>query len=394
MLKKTIQDVDISGKRVLLRVDFNVPLSDDGTISDDTRITACLPTINYLIDRQSRIIICSHLGRPHGKIVEQLRMAPVAQRLSKLLGKPVEALEACIGPDVEAAVAKLKDGDILFLENVRFYPGEEANDPNFAHALARLADIYVNDAFGVSHRAHASIVGVAKYLPALSGFLMSKELRVLGQALENPERPFAAMIGGAKVSGKLEVLENIVTKVNSLLIGGGLAATFLKVRGYAVGASLVGDDKLDYVENLMKNARSLNVKLLLPQDVVVADKLEAGSKSKTVLISEIPDGWIAADIGPKTIEKFSKELTECKTVVWNGPLGVFEIPQFAEGTRQLAQTIAGLKTTTIIGGGSTAEAVAEMGLAGKMYHVSTGGGASLDFLAGKTLPGVAVLQDK
>ncbi len=394
MPKRTVEDIDVADKRVLLRVDFNVPLNGDGTISDDTRIRACLPTINYLINNHARVIICSHLGRPKGKVVEELRLAPVARRLSELLGKPVEVLRECIGPAVEAAIAKLHDGEVVLLENLRFYPEEEDNDPSFAQALSRLADIYVNDAFGASHRAHASVVGVAKYLPAVSGFLMAKELKALSRALENPQRPFAAMIGGAKVSGKLAVLENIVSKVDALLIGGGMAATFIKSKGYRVGASMVENDKLGYVQQLMERAKSLGVKLLLPQDVIVTDRLEAGASTRTVLVTEIPDGWVAADIGPRTIEEFSQELKRCKTVVWNGPVGVFEIPQFAEGTRRLAKVLAELNATTVIGGGSTAEAVVEMGLVEKMSHVSTGGGASLEFLGGRVLPGVAVLQDK
>jgi len=394
MPKKAVEDIDVSGKKVLLRVDFNVPMGKGGTISDDTRIRACLPTIKYLIERHARLIICSHLGRPDGKVVEELRLAPVAQRLSELIGKPVKALRDCVGPEVEDEVSRLKNGEVALLENLRFHPEEEANDANFAQALAKLADIYVNDAFGASHRAHASVVGVAKYLPAVSGFLMEKELKALGGALENPKRPFAAMIGGAKVSGKLAVLENIVGKVDALLIGGGMAATFIKSQGYGVGASMVENDKLDYIRKLMEKAKSLGVRLLLPQDMVVTDKLEAGSSTKTVPSTKIPDGWIAADIGPRTIDEFSQELKKCKTVLWNGPVGVFEIPQFAEGTRRLAKVLAGLNATTVIGGGSTAEAVAEMGLAGKMSHVSTGGGASLEFLEGKVLPGVAVLQDK
>jgi phosphoglycerate kinase len=394
MPKKTVEDIDVSGKKVLLRVDFNVPMGKSGTISDDTRIRACLPTIKYLIDHHARLIICSHLGRPDGKVVEGLRLAPVAKRLSELIGKPVKALRDCVGPEVEDEVSRLKNGEVALLENLRFHPEEEANDPNFAQALSKLADIYVNDAFGASHRAHASVVGMAKYLLAVSGFLMEKELKALGGALENPKRPFAAMIGGAKVSGKLAVLENIVGKVDALLIGGGMAATFIKSQGYGVGASMVENDKLDYIRKLMEKAKSLGVRLLLPQDMVVTDKLEAGSSTKTVPSTKIPDGWIAADIGPRTIDEFSQELKKCKTVLWNGPVGVFEIPQFAEGTRRLAKVLAGLNATTVIGGGSTAEAVAEMGLAGKMSHVSTGGGASLEFLEGKVLPGVAVLQDK
>jgi len=394
MPKKTVEDVAVAGKRVLVRVDFNVPLDKDGAIGDDTRIRACLPTIKHLIDNNARVIICSHLGRPNGKVVEELRLAPVAKRLSELIGKPVEALRECIGPQVEAAVAKLRDGEVMLLENLRFYPEEEANDPEFAQALSRLADIYVNDAFGASHRAHASVVGIAKYLPAVSGFLMEKELKALNEALENPQRPFAALIGGAKISEKLAILENIVNRVDALLIGGGMAATFIKGMGYNVGASRVEDDKLDYVNQLKEKAKSLGVRLRLPQDVLVADKLEAGANTAVVPVTKIPNGWVIADIGPGTIKEFSKELRKCKTVVWNGPVGVFEIPQFAEGTRHLAKVLADLEATTVIGGGSTAEAVIEMGLADKMSHVSTGGGASLELLEGKVLPGVAALQDK
>ncbi len=394
MPKKTVEDIDVAGKRVLLRVDFNVPMEPDGTISDDTRIRASLATIKYLIASNARVIVCSHLGRPKGKAVEGLRLAPVARRLSGLLGKPVETLGDCIGPEVEKAVSKLRDGEVIVLENLRFHPGEEAGDPDFAQALARLADIYVNDAFGSSHRTHASVVGVAEYLPAVSGFLMEKELEALGGTLENPGRPFAAMIGGAKVSDKLAVLENIISKVDILLIGGGMAATFLKSQSCGVGSSKTEDDKLDYIKELMEKVKSLEIRFLLPQDAIVTDRLGAGSSARTVPVTEIPDGWLIADIGPNTIEEFSQELKKCRTVVWNGPMGVFEIEQFAQGTRSLAQVLANLKATTVIGGGSTAEAVMKLGLAGKMSHVSTGGGASLEFLKGTVLPGIAVLQDK
>ncbi|MBU2608469.1 MAG: phosphoglycerate kinase [Chloroflexi bacterium] len=394
MRKKTVEDIDVAGKRVFLRVDFNVPMDKAGAISDDSRIKACLPTIEYLIDHNARVVICSHLGRPDGKVVESLRLTPIAKRLSELLGKPVEALKQCIGPEVKDAIDRLRDGNIVLLENIRFHPEEEANDPNFAKALSKLADVFVNDAFGTSHRAHASVVGVAKYLPAVSGFLMEKEIEALSGALENPKRPFAAMIGGAKVSGKLAVLENIVNKVDALLIGGGMAATFIKSLGYGVGTSMVENDRLDYVRQLMKKAKSKGTRLLLPQDSVVAEKLEAGAGTKTVPVTKIPDGWTIGDIGPDTIREFSTELKKCKTVVWNGPVGVFEIPEFSNGTRSLIQVLADLEATTVIGGGSTAEAVVEMGLTDKMSHVSTGGGASLEFMEGKALPGVAVLQDK
>jgi phosphoglycerate kinase len=394
MRKKTVEDINVASKRIFLRVDFNVPMDKSGAISDDSRIKACLPTIEYLIDHDARAIICSHLGRPEGRVVEELRLEPIARRLSELLGKPVEALKQCIGPEVEDAIDSLKNGNILLLENIRFNPQEEANDEEFAHTLSRLADVFVNDAFGASHRAHASVVGVSKYLPAVAGFLMEKEIEALSGALENPRRPFAAMIGGAKVSGKLAVLENIVDKVDALLIGGGMAATFLKSMSYGVGTSTVENDRLEYVRHLSEEAKSGGTRLLLPQDAVVAEKLEAGASTKTVPVTKIPDGWTIADIGSDTIREFSTELKKCKTVVWNGPVGVFEIPEFANGTHSMIKLLADLEATTVIGGGSTAEAVIEMGLADKMSHVSTGGGASLEFLEGKVLPGVAVLQDK
>jgi len=394
MRKKTVEDIDVAGKRVFLRVDFNVPMDKTGAISDDSRIKACLPTIEYLIDHDARVIICSHLGRPEGRVVEELRLEPIARRLSEILGKPVKALKQCIGPEVEDAIDGLKNGDIMLLENIRFNPQEEANDEEFARTLSRLADVFVNDAFGASHRAHASVVGVARYLSAVAGFLMEKEIEALSGALENPRRPFAAMIGGAKVSGKLAVLENIVDKVDALLIGGGMAATFLKSMGYGVGTSMVENDRLEYVRQLSEKAKSVGTRLLLPQDAVVVEKLEAGASTKTVPVTKIPDGWTIADIGPDTIREFSTELKKCQTVVWNGPVGVFEIPEFANGTYSLIKILADLEVITVIGGGSTAEAVIEMGLADKMSHVSTGGGASLEFLEGKVLPGVAVLQNK
>jgi phosphoglycerate kinase len=394
MAIRTVKDINVAKRKVLVRVDFNVPMKSDGTITDDTRIRACLPTIQYLINQQSRIVLCSHLGRPDGKVVEELRLAPAATRLSELLGKPVEALSDCVGLQVEDAVSKLQDGDIVLLENLRFYPQEEANDPDFAHSLSRLADIYVDDAFGSCHRAHASIVGVAQYLPAVSGLLLEKELTTLNGLMGNPDRPFAMMIGGAKVSTKLVLLDNILPKVDSLLVGGGMAATFLKSQGYDIGASAVENDMLNHVLKLGEKATSLGVRLLLPLDLLVAQKLEGGSTAKIISKDQVPKGLVIADIGPKTIETFSKELNGCKTVFWNGPLGVFEISQFAEGTRSLAKIIANLKATTVIGGGSTAEAVEEMGLTDKMSYVSTGGGASLELLQGKVLPGVAVLQDR
>ena len=394
MAKKTVEDIDVVGKRVLVRVDFNVPQNKDGTISDDTRIRACLPTIKYLIQRQSRIILCSHLGRPDGKVKEELRLTPVAKRLSELLGMPVKTTRECIGPEVEAAIAGLKKGEVLLLENLRFHTEEEKNDPHFAESLARLADVYINDAFGVSHRAHASVVGVTRYLPAVAGFLLDKEIKALGGILESPARPFDAVIGGAKVSDKLGVLQNIVDRVDALLIGGGMAATFLRAKGYGVGASSVEIDRLEYVQRLTTKAKSVGARILLPRDVIVAKRLEAGARTLQVLVADIPADWLIADIGPDTIARYSQEIRNCWTVLWNGPMGVFEIPQLAQGTRSIAQVIANLKGTKVVGGGSTAEAVEAMGLTDKMTHVSTGGGASLEFLEGRVLPGIAALQDK
>jgi phosphoglycerate kinase len=394
MAKKTVKDIDVKKKKVLVRVDFNVPTKPDGTIMDDTRIRASLPTINYLLGQQARIILCSHLGRPGGKVVEVLRLAPEAKRLSQLLKKPVAALNDCIGPQVEDAISKMRNSDIVLLENLRFYPQEEANDPDFALKLSRLADVYVDDAFGSCHRAHASIVGVARDMPAVAGLLMEKELTTLNGLLGNPDRPFAVMIGGAKVSTKTGFLDNVLPKVKFLIIGGGMIATFIKSQGYGVGASTVENDQVDHVLKLREQAKSIGVGLMLPLDLIVAQKLEAGSATRIVSINQVPEGWMIADIGPKTVEAFSGTIKSCKTVFWNGPLGVFEIPQFAEGTRSLAKVLANLKATTVIGGGSTAEAVVEMGLADKMSYVSTGGGASLELLEGKVLPGVAVLPDK
>jgi phosphoglycerate kinase len=394
MAKKTVRDVDVAKKRVLVRVDFNVPMGPDGKINDDTRIRACLPTIDYLVKQQARIVLCSHLDRPGGKVVDELRLAPTAKRLSELLNKPVKALNDCIGPQVEAAVSGLRDGEIVLLENLRFYPQEEANDPQFAQSLSRLADIYVDDAFGSCHRAHASIVGVAQYLPAVSGFLLQKELETLTGLVANPARPFGAVIGGAKLATKLGLLNNMTTKVNSLLIGGGMAATFLKSQGYGVGNSAIEDSQIAGVLDVMKRAKSAGVELVLPQDFIVAEKLEAGAAAQVVPMDKVPEGRIIADIGPKSVEAFSRVLDKCKTVFWNGPLGVFEIAEFAQATRDLARVLANLKATTIIGGGSTAEAVEEMGLTNRMSYVSTGGGASLELLQGKVLPGVAVLQDR
>jgi phosphoglycerate kinase len=395
LAKKTIRDIEVEGKRVLVRVDFNVPLDmKTGAITDDSRIGAALPTIKYLADHRAKVILCSHLGRPDGKVVEGLRMAPVAKRLSQLTKLPVSTASDCIGTDVEKAVNSLKKGDILLLENIRFHAEEEANDSSFAQALAKLADIYVDDAFGTAHRAHASTVGVAKYLPAVAGFLMEKELKVLGSLLTNPKHPFGALLGGAKVSDKISLIKNISDKVDLLLIGGAMSATFLKAKGYKVGLSLLEADKQGLANELMETARRKGVSLFLPVDVMVADSISAEATGEIVPIADIPTNKSIVDIGPKTIELFSQQMRQCKTVFWNGPMGVYEIPQFARGTKAMIELLASIKATTIVGGGSTAEIVDEMNLAHKMTHVSTGGGASLNFLEGKTLPGVSVLLDK
>ena len=393
MTKRTVQDLDVTGQRVFVRVDFNAPLKN-GVITDDSKIRAALPTLGYLIDRGARVVVASHLGRPKGKVVEEFRTASVAVRLAELLGRPVAALRDCIGPGVEAAIAAMRDGDVVMLENLRFHPGAEANDPAFAGALAALADLYVNDAFGSSHRAHASIVGVPQLLPAAAGCLMQREIEMLGGLLEHPERPFAAVIGGAKLGSKLGVLKNIVPLVDVLLIGGGMVATAYSSRGYGVGDSRVEDGLLDYVRELTTQATTRGVRLLLPTDVVVAESLEGGGTVRTVPADAIPDGWVIADIGPGTIAEYSRELAACRTVVWSGPMGVFENPAFAEGTRAIATALADLDAVTVVGGGSTVEAVTRFGVADRMSHVSTGGGATLEFLSGETLPGVAALPDR
>ncbi len=394
MNKMTVRDMAVKGKRVLVRADFNVPLDEiTGAIADDSRIQATLPTIKYLIERRARVILCSHLGRPGGKVVEKLRLATVGQRLSQILGQPVAITSDCIGPEVEKAVEKLGDGDVLLLENVRFHPEEEINDVSLAQALARLADIYVNDAFGVAHRNHASTVGITEHLPAVAGLLLEKELKTLGSILENPVHPFAVLLGGAKVSDKISLLENIMDKVDSILIGGGMATTLLKAKSYEVGLSLV-EDQLDFAVKLMEDIARKGVRLLLPIDVIVANKLSAEVKVRVVSIENIPPELRIVDIGPLTVNSFSRELERHKTVFWNGPMGIYEIPRFATGTQAMARLLACLTSTTVIGGGSTAEVVAEMQLANKMTFVSTGGGASLRFLSGKALPGAEALMDK
>jgi phosphoglycerate kinase len=395
MNKMTIRDIEVSGKRVLVRVDFNVPLDEKtGEILDDTRIRATLPTIKYLTERKARVILISHLGRPDGKIVDELRLTVLAQRLSQILGQQVGVATDCTGPEVEKSVAALRSGDVLFLENLRFHSDEETGSASFAQALARLGDVFVNDAFGTSHRAHASIAGIAHYLPAVAGLLLEKEIKTLGNILENPVHPFGSLLGGAKVSDKVGMLENIMSKVDSLLIGGGMAATFLKTKSYEIGQSLFEADRLDTAAGLIEKATKNGVRLLLPVDVVVADELSNEAKVETVSVENIPKDKNIVDIGPQTIRNFSVELQGCKTVFWNGPVGICEIPHFAEGTQAMARLLANLDAATIIGGGSTAEVLNEMGLADKISFVSTGGGASLRFLGSETLPGVEALLDK
>lgn len=388
-MKKTVRDVNVQGKRVLLRVDFNVPLQD-GLITDDQRIRAALPTINYLLEEGATVIGMSHLGRPKGKVVEELRLTPIAARLADLLDRPVTKLDDCVGEAVERAVAEARPGDVILLENVRFHPEEQTNDPEFSGRLAALADVFVNDAFGAVHRAHASVVGVAQDLPAVAGFLLEKELVALGGVLENPAQPFVAILGGAKISGKIEVIDNLLPKVDKLLIGGGMANTFFKAQGHPVGDSLVEDDALDIARRTLARGGE---KLMLPVDVVVADAFDAKAVSEVVSVDRVPDGWRIMDIGPKTLDAFAGVLRSARTVVWNGPMGVFEFEKFAEGTFSLARLLAETEATSVIGGGDSAAAIERSGLVDKMSHISTGGGASLEFLAGKTLPGVAVLDD-
>jgi len=396
MNQKTVTDVDTRGKRALVRVDFNVPIDPkSGAISSDTRIRAVLPTLSYLLDRRARLILCSHLGHPEGK-EQSLSLAPVAERLSQLLNLRVKMAEDCIGPKVEEATQTLAEGQVLLLENLRFHPEEERNEPSFAQALAKLADIFVNDAFSMCHRSHASIVGITKYLPSVAGFLLEKELDTITQALDNPRRPFTAIIGGKKVSDKIGIIENILDKVDSLLIGGGMGSTFLKSLKYNMSQSTVKEETIGLAQKLIGEAERRGVHLLLPVDVVVADRFEPQGKSKTVSIVDVPPAWYVMDIGPRTIEVFLPKLRKSKTVIWNGVVGVFEFPKFQNGTRAIATTLASLDatTTTIVSGGSTTEAVEEMGLLHKLTHVSVGGGASLRILEGKALPGVASLMAK
>ncbi|NLM97179.1 MAG: phosphoglycerate kinase [Halanaerobiaceae bacterium] len=394
MRKKTLKDFDFKGKRALVRVDFNVPL-ENGNITDDTRIQAALPTIQYLINEGARVILMSHLGRPKGDNKDQFRMDPVARRLADLLQKEVKKVDDCIGPEVQKAVADLQDGDVLVLENTRFYEEEEKNDPAFAKELASIADIFVSDAFGTVHRAHASTVGVTEYLPSVAGFLLQKELEALGGVMENPEHPFVAIMGGAKVSDKIGVIRNLMNKIDYLLVGGGIANTFIRAKGYETGKSLVEEDKLDLAIELLKEAEEKGVELVLPVDVVVADEFSNDANSKVVPIDQIPEDWESLDSGgPKTIEKYSEIIKNAKTVIWNGPLGVFEFDNFARGTNAIAEAMAESNAITIIGGGDSAAAIKKAGLEDKMTHISTGGGASLMFFEGLPLPGVEALDDQ
>jgi len=392
MNKQSVKDIKVQGKRVLVRVDFNVPVDEQQRITDDTRIRAALPTLRYLLGEGAKLILISHFGRPKGQVNPKYSLSPVAVRLSELLGQEVPLAQDCIGPEVMAQVQALKNGQAILLENVRFHAEEEKNDPEFAKQLAALADLYVNDAFGTAHRAHASTEGVAHYIPAVAGFLMEREVEVLGKALENPARPFVAIIGGAKVSDKIGVIENLLNKVDVLIIGGGMANTFLKAQGYSLGKSLVEEDKLALASELLVKAKTLGVEIVLPQDVVVAKEFKAEAKHRTVVVDQIGEDEMALDIGSTSAEAFAKHIASAQTIVWNGPMGVFEMESFAQGTEKVAQAVAACSGTTIVGGGDSVAAVEKMGLAEQLTHISTGGGASLEFLEGKVLPGVAALN--
>jgi phosphoglycerate kinase len=393
MNKKSIRDIDVAGKSVFCRVDFNVPM-ENGTVTDDTRIKAALPTIKHLVEKGAKVILASHLGRPKGEVKDELRLDPVAQRLSDLLDKEVSKTDQVHGKEVNEAIDNLADGDVLLIENVRFEPGEEKNDPELAKAFASMADVYVNDAFGAAHRAHASTEGVAKHLPAVAGLLLERELEVLGKSLSDPERPFTAIIGGAKVKDKIGVIDNLLDKVDNLIIGGGLAYTFVKAQGYEIGKSLLEEDKIDLAKEFMQKAKDKGVNMVMPVDVIVADDFSEDANKKEVAIDAIPADWEALDIGPKTREKYQQIVKESKLIIWNGPMGVFELNAFAGGTKAVGDALAEGEGFSIIGGGDSAAAVEKFGLADKMDHISTGGGASLEFMEGKELPGVAALNDK
>ena len=394
MNKKTVKDIDVNGKRVLLRCDFNVPQDEYGNITDNRRIVAALDTIKYLIDNNAKIILCSHLGRPKGEFKKQFSLSPVAKELEKLLGREVKLSDDVVGECSKKLVQNMKDGDIVLLENVRFEKGEEKNDPEFAKQLASLADIYVNDAFGTTHRAHASTAGVADFLPSVAGFLVEKEINFMSNALKNPERPFVAILGGAKVSDKIGVIDALLEKVDTLIIGGGMAYTFFKAQGYNIGNSMCEADKLDLAIKLIEKAKEKNVKLILPVDTVIGKEFKRDTESKVVKSTEIPNDWEGFDIGPKSIELFGEEIKKAKTVIWNGPVGLFEFDKFAVGTNSIAKILSEVDATTIIGGGDSAAAIEKAGLSDKMSHVSTGGGASLQLLEGKALPGIECLENK
>ena len=395
-MKKTIRDVELKGKRVLIRCDFNVPLDSNQNITDDTRIRAALPTLEYMIEHGAKVVVMSHLGRPKGKAAAEFSLAPVAVRLSELLGKPVAFADCDVVIDdaVEAKAASLKNGDVLLLQNVRFRKEETDNEAGFAKELASLGDVFVQEAFGTAHRAHASTAGIANYLPCVSGFLIEKEVKFLGSALQNPQRPFVAIMGGAKVGDKIKVIENLLTKVDTLIIGGGMSYTFYKAMGLEIGTSILDADNIDLAKMLLEKASSLNVKLLLPVDIVCADEFSNDAKHKTYSRDKIPSDMMGLDIGEETIKLYSEEIAKAKTVVWNGPMGVFEMENFAKGTKAIAEALAVSDATTIIGGGDSAAAVEQFGLADKMSHISTGGGASLEFLEGKILPGISIIEEK
>lgn len=394
MKKVGLKDIKVTNKKVLVRVDFNVPLNDKLEVTNDARIVAALPTIKYLLDRNAGVILLSHLDRPKGKVIPELSLKPVAERLSNLLQKDVKMMNDCIGNDVKNAVKEMKVRDVILLENTRFHPEEKQNDPEFARELANLGEVFINDAFGTAHRAHASNVGIAKYLPSAVGFLIEKEIKYLGGVLTNPERPFTAILGGAKVSDKIELIKNLLDKADSILIGGAMMFTFLKAEGFSVGKSLVEEDKLELAKDLMQQAKRKKVQFVLPKDSVIAKEFKNDTEFKTVSISEIPEEWIGLDIGAKTVEIFRKIILQSKTVVWNGPMGVFEMENFSGGTRGTAEAMAECEGTTIIGGGDSASAIEKFGLSDKITHISTGGGASLEFLSGKELPGIAAITEK
>lgn len=391
--KKTMQDINVKGKRVFVRVDFNVPM-ENGAITDETRIRAAIPTIKYLVEQGAKVILASHLGRPKGAVNEDMRLTAVGIRLAELIGKPVTKLDESIGEAVEAAVAKMQDGDIVLLENVRFHAGEEKNDPTLAEQFARVADVYVNDAFGAAHRAHSSTEGIAKHVPAVAGFLMEKELDVLGKALSEPERPFTAIIGGAKVKDKIGVIESLLEKVDHLIIGGGLSYTFLKAQGHDVGQSLLEEDKIELAKGFIQKAKDKGVQLHMPIDAVVANEFSKDAETQVVDVDAIPSDWMGLDIGPKTAANFAEVIKSSKLIIWNGPMGVFEMDKFANGTKTVADAMATTAGYTVIGGGDSAAAVEKFNVADKMDHISTGGGASLELMEGKELPGILALNDK